>query len=107
MKNARVVYGALGFRVNRNAQINFEKNMLSMNVAEAGTSTDAEGECEALDKKLGELFGTLEMVREPICVDMILDKMVFDEMNEYILGSIELDQAVEKTLEKLELYLAE
>ena len=78
-----------------------------MNVAEAGTSTDAEGECEALDKKLGELFGTLEMVREPICVDMILDKMVFDEMNEYILGSIELDQAVEETIEKLELYLAE
>lgn len=101
------IYGALGFRLNRNAQINFEKNMLSMNVAEAGTSTDAEGECEALDKKLGELFGTLEMVREPICVDMILDKMVFDEMNEYILGSIELDQAVEETIEKLELYLAE
>ena len=40
-------------------------------------------------------------------VDLVLDQMIFDELNQYIKGSVNRDEAIDSLTEKINLYISE
>lgn len=94
--------GAKAFRVNREGLRKYTQNAYNIRHEDAGsTETDAGLTC------LDDFVCKCELLREPIFVDMVLDQIVFDELNQYIQGKVEKNEAVDNLIEKLNIYISE
>lgn len=93
------VSGTIGLRANKKAF----KNVCDTNYSAWGFEEKDKAE---FDKKVTELISKMEGFDKPYIVDNIFDQIVVDEINEYI-SSGNIDSAVDETLEKIKLYMAE
>lgn len=98
--------GANGFCVNKKA---FEKcwNREYKGLIEAEDNVNEAEITPVFDKRVEETNNSLEMVCKSISFDEILDSLVFDEMNKYLNGDVDIDSSVNQTMEKIKLYLEE
>ena len=102
------VMGAVGFRVNKKALEEFHKFLYdSLQQIREANGVEVESDDLEFENKIKDIVSHLETVSKPIQVDWLFDQIVFDEMNSYIQGEIDLNTAVEGTIEKAKLYLSE
>lgn len=66
-----------------------------------GTNTDA------IKDDIAGFVSYVEKMTEPVYIDMILDQIVFDELNNYINGNTSKEEAINSVIEKVNLYMSE
>lgn len=94
--------GAVAFCVNKEGLRKYTIDMYNMRMEDVtGTDTDTIEVC------LEQLIGKIELLDEPMYVDLVLDQMIFDELNQYIKGSVNRDEAIDSLTEKINLYISE
>lgn len=100
--------GAIGFRVNKKALEEYNQYLYDLlKQSREANGIEFESDDAELENKIKDIVSHLETVSKPIQIDWLFDQIVFDEMNSYIQGEIDLNTAVEGTIEKAKLYLSE
>lgn len=98
-----MIGGTVGLQVNQRAYKNYAENNYKMM---SNGKNDEENE-KLFYSQVTDIENVLKTLENPFCIDELFDQIIIDSLCDYIEGKIELDAAVDGTLDKIKIYLEE